>query len=125
MGRVEAWLEFTVGHGQYCDNFVNNGFDTIFAIKTIQTTQVLGELGITSNQHQHRIMQYIQKLQEVDNEFEADGPGDIGGTLPATDKQIKNVLLVQEYEQNNNQNQNYSIFRIIIIINLDWVTLSS
>jgi len=108
--EIEAWLEYTVGYGQYCDLFIINGYDNFRTVKTIESTQDLLELGITSLEHREKIMNFIRKLKEDDDNEKKQNQnhGYWGSTGPASDREgpfARNINAMNRMQNNIEQMQ--------------------
>eukprot|EP00485_Elphidium_margaritaceum_P001777 CAMPEP_0202693202 /NCGR_PEP_ID=MMETSP1385-20130828/7377_1 /ASSEMBLY_ACC=CAM_ASM_000861 /TAXON_ID=933848 /ORGANISM="Elphidium margaritaceum" /LENGTH=976 /DNA_ID=CAMNT_0049348851 /DNA_START=13 /DNA_END=2943 /DNA_ORIENTATION=+ len=62
--RFKSWLQDTVSLSMYFDTFVSHGYDTLDAIRVIQSTEELKEIGIKMNGHRTRLLSEIDKLKQ-------------------------------------------------------------
>ena len=62
--ELQQWLTNDVGHPEYTDAFVANGYDSLPLIAYIEKEQELEDFGIVDKEHQKRIMEEIEKLKE-------------------------------------------------------------
>merc|ERR1712154_586036 len=60
--QLIAWLA-EIGQSRYTDTFVQNGYNTMHAIKAIEDKQELIDIGIAIRGHRNTIFSAIKKLQ--------------------------------------------------------------
>ena len=75
--HVQRWLIETVRLPQYYENFIQNGFESLFIIKDINDRDILKEIGIILAGHQLKIITETAKLREnYKYQTETEGTGD-------------------------------------------------
>eukprot|EP01083_Nonionella_stella_P076222 207587_1 len=62
---VKQWLGNTVGLPQFCNHFIDNGYDKMTFVKEIKEITELEEIGITVIEHQSILMTEIIKLRNT------------------------------------------------------------
>eukprot|EP01083_Nonionella_stella_P114283 337739_1 len=75
--EVISWIKNTVQLAQYTNTFLDQGFDSMEAIKCIKNTQDLLALGIQSHGHRTLILEEIETIRNTDSKM-AMRPGHTG-----------------------------------------------
>lgn len=65
-GRIDVkhWLTLTVNLGEYVDNFLKNGFETLETVKMIEDDDILKQIGINKVGHILMLMNAIEELRK-------------------------------------------------------------